>query len=94
MDSNPDAVQAIVHKQVAHPQLQAEVVQWASRFHKDPARILGVGIHWDGVPFAAKLRDSLEQVSWNFLGLPHGIRILCAPVPKSSVSGKKTWDNI
>ena len=35
--SNPDAVQAIIqNKQVAHPHLQAEVVQWAARFPKNP----------------------------------------------------------
>jgi hypothetical protein len=39
-------------------------------FGIDMNMIIGLGLHGDGVPFAAKMRDSLEQLSWSLVADP------------------------
>ena len=40
---------------------------WCQKFQVEPSKMLRLGLHGDGVPFAAKMRDSLECLSWNIL---------------------------
>ena len=32
----------------------------------DPNMVLPIGMHGDGVPYLAKMKDFLEVMSWNF----------------------------
>ena len=41
--------------------------EWCQKFQGEPSKMLPLGLHGDGVPFAAKMRDSLECLSWNIL---------------------------
>ena len=59
-------------------------LQWAD--------LVPIGLHGDGTPMAAKMRDSLEQLSWNFCALPHGKKYLFFGLPRSMFDGRKTWD--
>lgn len=68
------------------------VETWRRQFNVDPARMVPLGLHGDGVPFAAKMRDSLEQISWNLCAQPASQRLLFTAVPKSAVAGRQTWD--
>ncbi len=45
-------------------------------FQKSMNNIIPLGLHGDGVPFAAKTRDSLEQLSWSLAADPAAPRIL------------------
>ena len=38
---------------------------WCQKFQVEPCKMLPLGLHGDGVPFAAKMRDSLECLSWS-----------------------------
>jgi len=58
----------------------------------DRSKMIPLGIHGDGVPFAAKMRDSLECISWNILTDPAGLRILFTCFPKSATAERHTWD--
>ena len=58
----------------------------------DLQKMIPMGIHGDGVPFAAKMRDSLECISWNILTDGAGLRILFTCVPKSGTAERHTWD--
>ena len=55
-------------------------------------KFIPLGIHGDGVPFAAKMRGSLECMSFNKLTEVHGVRLLFTTFPKSRSAGEKTWD--
>ena len=55
-------------------------------------KFIPLGIHGDGVPFAAKMRDSLECISFNILTEAHGVRLLFTTFPKSRSAGKETLD--
>ena len=59
----------------------------------DPAFILPLGLHGDGAPFAAKMRDSLEQFSWNLVADSKSSRIVFATIPKKFVC-EGTFDAI
>jgi hypothetical protein len=58
----------------------------------DPNMVLPIGLHGDGVPHLAKMRDSLEVMSWNFLARSHRQRIWFVASPKSAIAGKNTCD--
>ena len=59
----------------------------------DPAVTLPIGLHGDGAPFAAKMRDSLEQFSWNLCADPKSSRVVFTAIPKKFV-GEGTFDAI
>jgi hypothetical protein len=44
------------------------------------------------VPSAAKIRDSLECISFNILTEVHGVTLLFTTFPTSRSAGEKTWD--
>ena len=67
----------------------AQAHQWCSSFEVDQMKFTPLGIHGDGVPFAAKMRDSLECISFNILTEVHGVRLLFTTFPKSRSAGKK-----
>ena len=50
------------------------------------------GLHGDGVPFAATMRDSLECLSWNILTDKTGMMLLVATFAKSFGACRITWD--
>ncbi len=68
------------------------MVSFAQAFQVPFERLVPVGVHGDGVPFKAKMRDSLEQVSWNFCGAVDVQRFLFCALPTSAVAGRATWD--
>ena len=64
-----------------------------SRTGLDPTTVLPIGLHGDGAPFAAKMRDSLEQFSWNLCSQPTSTRIAFTAIPKKFV-GPRTMEHI
>ena len=50
--------------------LLEEVRRWATTMGVPADVVIPLGLHGDGVPFAAKMRDSLEQFSWNCAAHP------------------------
>lgn len=63
----------------------------------NPSTTISLGLHGDGVPFTKK--DSIELLSYNFLGEPMGDRIPFAGISKMYICkcgclGKHTWDDI
>ena len=69
-----------------------QVYGWCAKMEVDQSKMIPLGIHGDGVPFAAKMRDSLECISWNILTDPAGLRILFTCFPKSATAERHTWD--
>lgn len=69
------------------------VVESCSKTGLNPTTTLPIGLHGDGVPFAAKMKDSLEQFSWNLCSQPTSIRIVFTAIPKKFV-GPKTMEDI
>ena len=63
-------------------------------FQKSMNNIIPLGLHGDGVPFAAKMRDSLEQLSWSLAADPAAPRILSTAIPNSAMLGRKYWDSV
>ena len=63
-------------------------------FQKSMNKIIPLGLHGDGVPFAAKMRDSLEQLYWSLAADPAAPRILFTAIPKSAILGRKSWDSV
>ena len=67
--------------------------EFCDRFSCDPDDAYPIGLHGDGVPFKAKMEDSLEQLSWSFASDPTSQRILFATIPKSFVV-EGTFDDL
>jgi len=65
---------------------------WCDSFEVDLMKFIPLGVHGDGVPFASKMRDSLECISYNIITDVSGVRILYTTFPKSWSAGKETWD--
>ena len=63
-------------------------------FQKSMNNIIPLGLHGDGVPFAAKMRDSLAQLSWNLAADPSAPRILFTAIRNSALLGRKYWDSV
>ena len=53
-----------------------------------------IGLHGDGAPFAAKMKDSIEQFSWSFCGDASSPRFLFCALPKSCCWGRETYEDI
>ena len=64
-----------------------------TKLQLDPSTTLGIGLHGDGTPFAAKMRDSLEQFSFNLPGSSMSTRFVFTGIPKRFV-GAKTMEAI
>ena len=54
------------------------------KFQVEPSKMLRLGLHGDGVPFATKMRDSLECLSWSILTDKTGMRLLFATFAKQT----------
>ena len=65
---------------------------WCQKFQVEPSKMLPLGLHGGGVPFAAKMRASLECLNWNILADKTGMRLLFATFAKSFGAGRTTWD--
>ena len=72
--------------------MSTAVEEWCAQFGFDKEVVLPIGLYGDGVPFKAKMRDSLEQFSWSFCCQPESFRCVFTAIPKSAVAGKPTWD--
>ena len=57
-------------------------------------KVFALGIWGDGVPFAAKMRDSLEVILWSFSFKAASPRFLFAALPKSCMISKTTCDKL
>ena len=91
LKNNPDALRTYA----ADPNtpLGSVVRDSCSRTGLDPKTTLPIGLHGDGAPFAAKMRDSLEQFSWNLCSHPTSTRIVFTAIPKKFV-GPRTMEQI
>lgn len=65
------------------PWLLDLVTDWCAEFGLPSDQVYPIGFHGDGVPYTAKMGDSMEQMSWNFGTELAGPRVLFAAVPKS-----------
>ena len=92
--TNPEKMEAFVAANIQEPQLKATATDWAAMCGTDMNMIIVLGLHGDGVPFAAKMRDSLEQLSWSLDADPSAPRILFTTIPKSAMVGRKSWDAV
>ena len=68
------------------------VQRWCASMGVDMSKMIPLGIHGDGVPFAAKMKDSLECISWNIITDTAGLRLLFTCFPKSYTAERHTWD--
>ena len=67
---------------------------YAERHAVPLEKLVPIGVHGDGAPFKAKMKDSLEQISWNLCGVESADRFLFVTLPTSAVAGRETWDCI
>ena len=92
--ANPETIEAFVAANIREPQLKATATEWAEMLQKSMSKIIPLGLHGYGVPFAAKLRDSLEQLSCTLAAAPAAPRILFTAIPNSAMLGRKYWDYV
>ena len=69
------------------------VQEFCEKFQLGFDKVIPLGLHGDGAPFAAKMKDSLEQLSWSFASDPVSPRIVFTAIPKSFV-GDQTMNQI
>ena len=79
------------------PELRRIFQTTCGKLNLDPASTICLGLHGDGVPFSKK--DSIELLSYNFLGDPMGDRVPFTGVSKMYTCkcgclGKHTFDDI
>ena len=67
--------------------------EFCETFNTDPGSTFPIGLHGDGAPFQAKMKDSLEQFSWNLAADPKSSRVVFTAIPKKFV-GPNTFDAI
>ena len=67
--------------------------EFCTTFNADPLTTFAIGLHGDGAPFQAKMKDSLEQFSWNLPADPKSSRVVFTAIPKKFV-GPNTFDAI
>ena len=77
-----------------HETRQQDIQKFCDQYGRDPACTYGLGLHGDGVPFAAKMRDSIEQFSWSFASDCTSPRTLSCVAPKSCCDGRNTYEDI
>ena len=68
--------------------LRAIMDEQCAKLNLDADHTLALGLHGDGTPFAAKMRDSLEQFSFNFPASCSSTRFVFTGVPKRFVAAK------
>lgn len=76
------------------PEFEDDVSEFCATWGCTRASTFAIGLHGDGVPFKAKMEDSLEQLSWSFASDPTSDRILFAVIPKSFVTGEDTFKDL
>jgi hypothetical protein len=81
-------------KWLMHPTRNSEVQAFCLKYNQSPQTTYPIGLHGDGVPFKAKMQDSIEQYSWTFCSDPGSPRNLFTAVPKSFCSGRDTHEDI
>ena len=74
--------------------IYAKMSKFSEEFGVPMDRLVPIGVHADGVPFKAKMRDSLDQISWNLCGVDSPVRFLFGSLPSSAIAGRQTWDAI
>ena len=79
-------------REQASEKLLSELTKACATLGIDGTSIIPLGLHGDGVPHSKK--GSIECFSWNFGGLPHMERMLCAVVDKRFSTGRPTTDRI
>jgi hypothetical protein len=94
VQANPETIEAFVAANIQEPQLKATATEWAEMLQKSMNKNIPLGLHGDGVPFAAKLRDSPEQLSWSLVADPSAPRILFTANPNNAMLGRKYWDYV
>jgi hypothetical protein len=77
-----------------HPTRQMEVDQWCATYQQASEHTYPIGLHGDGVPFKAKMQDSIEEYSWSFICDPSSPRNLFCALPKSWVCGRDTHEDV
>ena len=77
-----------------HPTRHGDVLEFCNAFMCPPANTYPLGMHGDGVPFKAKMADSVEEFSWSFASDPSSPRVLFCIVPKSFCAGRDTYEDI
>jgi hypothetical protein len=90
--SDPGAVRQLQTVGDHQPMLQNAVRHFAETFGVELSSVIPLGLHGDGVPFSAKMGDSLEQLSWNCPADQGSSRVLFAAVPKSCMFKAETMD--
>ena len=76
-----------------NPAMEKLVADFSKTFRLAAEDLIPIGLHGDGAPFATKMRDSLEQLSWNFLAGSKNKRFVFTAIPKSCCSAN-TMDEI
>ena len=92
--ANPETIEAFVVANIQEPQLKATATEWEEIVQKIMNSIITLGLHGDGVPFAAKMRESLEQLSRSLVADPVAPRILFTSIPQSAMLGRKYWASV
>jgi hypothetical protein len=77
-----------------NPHLLEPLREWCQKVGCEPTNCIPLGLHGDGVPFAAKLSDSLEQLTFNCLADYHLRMLICAVPKKFMAKGSLSWDAI
>ena len=77
-----------------HPTRSADVQRFCTEFGAPVDNTYPLGLHGDGVPFKAKMADSIEQFSWSFCSDPTSPRTLFCVIPKSFCAGRDTYEDI
>lgn len=77
-----------------HPARHADVQSFCREWNCDENLTYPIGFHGDGVPFQAKMTDSLEQFSWSFCADPGSTRYLFSAIPKSCLLGRETFEDM
>ena len=88
------ATQAQKDKWLTHPTRQSDVQSFCAEYKVPLEQTYPVGLHGDGVPFQAKMSDSIEQFSWSFCSDNASPRVLFCVVPKSFCAGRQTYEDI
>ena len=72
-------------------EFESDVIAFAAEWNCSASDVFVLGLHGDGVPFKAKMEDSLEQLSWSFASDPQSTRVLFATIAKSFVVDSCTF---
>ena len=94
LQHDPSRLGQFVPSSTRCPELCKRITEFAVRMGVPPDMVCAIGLHGDGVPFKAKMSDSLEQLSWNLPAAKSPARILFTAIPKKYVHDISTWDGL